>query len=183
MVAKANPIKKKEQPKKVPLCTNEDINRMSLGISGYHGPADEKAHDKEKGTNLCCGLGCTIAGYSGTYNIDSLARAFAIRIAAHQKTKWATYVILNLGYGIKTNAYCGAEGSKGVYDLLLAAGWKKLAEMPGAHGPYTSILMGATTASTVEKLEILVKQEAKGEIKTVGDPDPEDWDELNDDDD
>ncbi len=146
----------------------EAITRMSRGISGFVTPY---AQDPKEGT-LCYGMGCTIMGFVGTYNITSVEDALAIRLAAKQKNGYATYVILNLAY--PKHDMCEFRGGNGpeILSNLLAAGWKVNAVMRGAHpgesdksykgvGNYESYLMGAATAENEDKLMQMIEEELK----------------------
>lgn len=154
-MAKAKTALVIEESLSKPALTQGMVDSFKRGISGYHGCSQEIAHDDTR-TNLACDLNCTVAGYAGVYRIKTPEDALAIRVAARQRTAYATYVICNLGYGLDKKSKSKAQGYGGsdqlAYDCMIAAGWQLIAEMPGAHGSYVSLLMGATTAPSVEDL-------------------------------
>lgn len=152
----------KEEEKPTAKVTDELINTMMRGISGY---VTSKADD---GTNLATSLGCTMMGFTGCYNITSPEAAMAIRIAAKRKNQHAVFVILNLANVGDSYRYGSDDAEK--LPHLFAAGWKVLAKMPGAHSTsnptgtatsskYESYLMGAFAAKGVDDLERMLLDE------------------------
>ena len=157
----------KEPKSKLPEISTESITKMARGISGY---SNHNAEDRSG--NMATGLGCTMCGFTGTSNISSLEDALAIRLAARTKNPHAVYVILNLARVGDTEYY---KRDEEILGLLIAAGWKALEIMPGAHSgsnphatqswsssnEYTSYLMGARAASDKQHLEEMWLEELK----------------------